>query len=241
MHQTGFVLAKLALFNIDISITSTVIIIWFAALLVFLAFFIASKHPKLVPSHFQGALEVILEFIEDTTGDVLGEKGKIWFPFLITLFSFILFCNLLGMFPGFTSPTSEINVTATLAIIVFLVVQTYGIIHNGPSKYFGHFLVPGIPWYIVPFLLFIEILTQFAKPFSLAVRLFANLFAGHTALIVIISIIFMLKNMFLYPIPIVGYLLVALFEIFMAFIQAFIFTFLTGFYLSETLLEHQTK
>ncbi|MCX5750978.1 MAG: F0F1 ATP synthase subunit A [Candidatus Saganbacteria bacterium] len=159
--------------------------------------------------------------------------------FLVALFSFILFCNLLGLIPGFSSPTSNINVTGALAVTVFLIVQVYGIIQKGPLKYLGHFVPEGTPLAMAPFLFVIELILQLAKPFSLAVRLFANVFAGHTTLFIVLGLIFMLKNYLLYSLPIIGYLLIATFEIFIGFIQAFIFTFLTASYLGEVAGENE--
>jgi F-type H+-transporting ATPase subunit a len=152
---------------------------------------------------------------------------------LIALFCFILFCNLFGLIPGLSSPTSSISVTATLAVLVFIVVQIYGITQLGFFKYVKHLVPEGAPLVLVPFFFLIEIVLQLAKPFSLAIRLFANIFAGHTTMLIILGLIVMVHHYLLYFLPILGYVLVALFEIMMGTIQAFIFTFLTASYLAE--------
>jgi F-type H+-transporting ATPase subunit a len=124
-----------------------------------------------------------------------------------------------------------------LAVLVFIIVQIYGVVQMGFFKYLKHLVPEGTPLLLAPFLFAVEIILQLAKPFSLAIRLFANVFAGHTTMAIILGIIFMVHNYLLYCLPILGYVLVALFEIMMGAIQAFIFTFLTASYLSEVLGE----
>jgi F-type H+-transporting ATPase subunit a len=197
---------------------------------------------------FWNCFEVLLTFIRDKVAKpYLGEHdADKYVPFLWTQFIFILFCNLLGMFPFLGSPTASISVTAALAIMAFAVIHASPIAKLGVAgylkSYVPHMEVPfGMGYFIVPMIVAIEALGQFIKAFVLAVRLFANMFAGHTVLAVILLFIIMSKgapDYISWPIAIgsvVGVTLLSLLELFVAFLQAFIFTFLTSLFLGSTL------
>jgi len=139
---------------------------------------------------------------------------------------------LLGLVPLLAGPTTNINVTAALAIIVFLTVQVTGVVKHGPLGYLKSMIPSGVPLPIAVFLFPVEIVSQFAKPFSLAVRLFANMFAGHAVMLLIISLIFLFKSYLILPLPIIGNTAIMMFEIFVAFIQAFVFTYLSALYIA---------
>jgi len=123
-------------------------------------------------------------------------------------------------------------------LTVFIVVQAAGVYHHGLPGYLRSFVPEGVPLPIAVFMIPIEIVSQLARPFSLAIRLFANMFAGHAVMLVLISLIFLFKSYVILPLPVLGNTLILAFEIFVAFIQAFIFTYLSGLYIATALEGH---
>jgi F-type H+-transporting ATPase subunit a len=197
---------------------------------------------------FWNAMEGLLTFVRDFVAKpCIGEHDADRFvPFLWTLFLFILFCNLLGMFPFLGSPTANITVTFVLALVTFLVIHGSAIARMGPiayvKSYAPHMDVPfGMGYVLAPFIAFLEIIGQVIKAFVLAVRLFANMFAGHTVLAFILIFIVMVKDTGWYlfwPITIgsvLGVVALSLLELFVAFLQAFIFVFLAALFLGSAL------
>lgn len=227
----------LELWGLDLSITNGVIVMWLALALVFLFFLLASRRLKMVPGGLQNAAEIFITFTRDEIGSQIEREGEKWLPFLVAIFSFILINNLLGLIPGLGGSTTNINMTAALAIIVFLVVQTAGIYKLGIAGYLKKYIPEGVPFFIVIFMIPVEIISQLARPFSLAVRLFANMFAGHAVMLLLISMIFIFKSYILLPIPVLGNTAFLAFELFIAAIQAFVFTYLSAFYIATALEE----
>lgn len=218
--------------GLDISITTSVVALWLAALISFLFFLFAARSLKLVPGKMQNLAEAGVVFLRDEVASQISQDRGQWLPFLVVLFCFILANNLLGLFPGVSSATTNINVTATLAIIVFVVVQVAGVVKQGVSGYLKSFLPKDVAWPIMIFLVPVEFVSQLAKPFSLALRLFANMFAGHAVMLLIISLIFIFRSVIIVPFPVVGEVAIMGFEIFVAFIQAFVFTYLSALYIA---------
>lgn len=228
-------LFPLELWGIDLTITNGVISLFLAAAVAFLFFFLASRRLKLVPGKLQNLAETMIVFLRDEVAEQIPQDREKWLPFLIAIFSFILACNLLGLIPDVSGATANINTTAALAGIVFIVVQLSGIRKHGIAGYFKSFFPSGVPLAIKIFMVPIEFVCQLAKPFSLALRLFANMFAGHAVMLLIISLIFIFKSYLILPLPIVGNVAILLFEIFIAFIQAFVFTYLSALYIATAL------
>jgi len=168
--------------------------------------------------------------------DTMGKDGMRFFPFLATLFLFILFCNLLGLIPGLYTVTSQIVVTAAFALFVYSMSVVVGVALHG-VKFFGILIPPGTPRWLLPLMMPIELISQLARPLSLAVRLFANMTAGHTVLAVLFGMALSLPLLigwlpFAFTIAINGL------EVFIAFIQAYIFTILTCVYLGDAMHLH---
>lgn len=197
---------------------------------------------------FWNAFESLLTFIRDQVAKpcIGAHDADRFVPFLWTMFLFILFCNLLGMFPFLGAPTASISVTGALALCSFAVIHGAPIAKMGPAgylkSYIPHIHVPfGMGYLLIPGIVAIEIVGHFIKAFVLAVRLFANMFAGHTVLAVILLFIVMAKDAAIYiwlPITIgsvLGVTALSLLELFVAFLQAFIFVFLTALFLGSTL------
>jgi len=191
--------------------------------------------------------ESILTFIRDQVAKpYLGHDADRYVPFLWTLFLFILFCNLLGMFPFLGSPTASFSVTLALAIITFLFIHGSAMVKMGVGHYFKSYVPPidvpfGLGYVIVPMIAGLEFMGIFIKGFVLAVRLFANMFAGHLVLAFMLMFIVMVKNegpALFWGVTfgsVLGVTALSLLELFVAFLQAYIFTFLTALFLGMTL------
>ena len=241
-HLQPHVVIPLKMGGIDISITNAVISIWVACILVFLTLTLAGRIGRLIPRGLQNLMESLVSFVKQSLiHEILGEEGMRWFPFITTLFFFILFCNLLGLVPKMFTATSNINVTASLAAIVFICTQGAGIAKNGLIGYCKTFVPKGMPrgimgLILIGFMIIVEIISQLARPFSLAVRLFANMTAGHMVILVFISMIFMFQGLmakvFITPVSVVMAVVMMAFEIFVSLLQAFIFAILASIYIS---------
>jgi F-type H+-transporting ATPase subunit a len=224
--------------GLDLSINLAIISMWVSSFLAFILVFVASRKVSLIP---QGRLvnfvESIVEFAYNNfVEENIGPEGKKWFPFLFSLFMFIWFANVIGLVPGFYTATSSVFVTATLAfLIVFPTVHIYGIIKHGFIKYLKSFVPHGVPGLIAPFLFVIELISALAKPFSLTVRLFANMFAGHLVLLTFIALILEFKSFIIAPMPMLGAILVMGLEILFTAIQAYIFTTLSSMYIADAM------
>jgi F-type H+-transporting ATPase subunit a len=195
---------------------------------------------KLVPGRAQVAAESLYGFVRNMVKDAAGEEGvRRFFPFVFTLFLFIFAANLLGMFPYFFTPTSQIVITATMALIVFLSVIVIGFAKNG-FRFLKVFVPSGVPWYILWFVVLIEIISFFSRPLSHSVRLWANILAGHLVLKVFAGFVPMMAEAG--PLGIAGSILplamtVAIYalEFLVAFLQAYVFAMLTCVYLNDAL------
>lgn len=228
-HESSFnIHIPFQVFGIDLSITYPILIMWGVVFFVFLFLFLGNKVRR-----FRLIEEYLFDFISEQIASEPKTKNKLWFSFLMTIFLFIIFGNLSGLIPGAVSPTSNINVTASLAIMVFLLTQILGIYTHG-WRYFKHIVPSGIPKFLLVLMIPIEIVSQFARPFSLALRLFANVFAGHMILTIFIGFLIVVSP-FIKVLPFSFIILISFFEIFVAFIQAFIFTFLSAFYIGESI------
>jgi F-type H+-transporting ATPase subunit a len=185
----------------------------------------------MVPTGVQNIVEMGVEFIRDIAVDNIGEAGKKYVPFLVALFFFVLFGNLVGLIPGVFTITAQVFVTAVLAVIVYVMSLVVGFRKHG-AKFFSILVPGGTPGWLVPLMIPIEILSQLARPVSLAVRLFANMTAGHTILAVMFGMTISLPivvNM----IPFAFTVLIYALELFIAFIQAYIFVMLSCVYLGD--------
>jgi len=221
-------------FGIDITPTKHIVFMWIVALLVFLTFyFIARGYKKsLIPKRLANFFEVFIIFIRDEIAEpTLGNAYKPFLPFLLTLFFFILFGNFIGLLPFSATFTSNIAVTATLAIISFIVIQLGGIRQNGFFGYFKGLIPHGMPMWLLPLMIPVEILGLFTKPFALAIRLFANMIAGHIVILALIGLIFFMGTPYVAPVSIAFAVFIYLLEILVALIQAYIFTMLSSLFI----------
>ncbi|MBN2302209.1 MAG: F0F1 ATP synthase subunit A [Lentisphaerae bacterium] len=224
--------------GIDLSITHEVILLWIAAGTTFGLVFLSSRRKTLFARGlFQNIFETLIDFIEnEVIRDGIGQRNGPWAPFLITLFFFILISNLLGLLPiPATEPvTANINVTAALALAVFGFTIAIDISKHGFIGFAKKFMPSGIPWWLAILIVPIELVTWLARPFSLAIRLCANMLAGHTVILVFIGMT-VGAAVVLKPLPLIGAVAMSVFELFVCFIQAFIFTMLAGLYIRDAL------
>ncbi len=227
--------------GVDVSITNEVVLVWLAGGLTLAILLPVCRRRGLVAQGFyQNLMEGLIEFVEkEVVVEGIGEKGRVWAPFLLGIFFFILSANLLGLLPLpglFKAVTSNINVPAALALVVFGLTLWLTIRRRGFLGFLRGFLPAGVPWWMGFLVVPIEVVSWLARPLSLAVRLFANMMAGHALVFVFIGMAagsaWLLK-----PVPLAGAIVMNVFEVFVAFVQAFIFTLLAGIYIKEALEE----
>ena len=226
-------------FALDISPTRHVVMLWIAATLCIVSTLLALRaHNRRTregkaPSGFGNGLEALVLYLRnEVILPNVGPHGNGYVPYLLTLFFFILFANLLGLVPYGSTATGNISVTATLAIVTFFVIEIAGIKAQGKGYintiiFWPHDMSLGMKLFISPILTPIEIVGKLTKPFALAIRLFANMTAGHVVLLALISLIFTFGSWLLVPIPILMAIGISFLELFVAFLQAFIFTLLS--------------
>jgi F-type H+-transporting ATPase subunit a len=185
---------------------------------------LAGRQTTLVPKGAQNVFELIVGGLEEFMVDVTGEEGRAFFPFIASFFLFIMFCNLIGLIPGFLSPTSNINITLSLALCTFVYTHYLGIKYHG-AKYVKHFMGP-IPA-LAPLFFIIEIIGHFARVLSLTLRLFGNIMGED----LVLAILLFLAGMFLAPLPMM------FLAVFTSVVQAFVFTLLSMMYFAGS-MEH---
>ncbi len=231
---------------VDLSITNSVVSMGMAAGLICVFFALAARQ-AVVPGRLQSVGEMLYSLVDDLAGSIIGHEGKVFFPFVFTLFSFILAMNFLGMFLVFTA-TSQLAVTVTLAMLTILTVIVVGFARNGLG-FFKLFVPSGVPWFLLILMVPIEIISFLVRPVTLALRLFGNMIGGHVVLKIFAGFIISLGLLATGGgIASLGYLgsavslgsVVALtaLEFIVAFLQAFVFAALTCVYLNDVVNLH---
>ena len=238
MHQFKLErLVPLDLAGFDISFTNAALWMAVAVALITGVIWLGANGAKLVPTRTQSVVEMFYGFVRNTVESTIGHDGLKFFPLIFTLFSFILTLNLIGMSPLAFTVTSHLSITGALAILVFAIVLFVGFSKNGIG-FFSRFWPAGAPWWIAWLIALIEFISFLIRPFTLAIRLFANMLAGHTMLKVLASFIPLglaaggagLLAALGSTIGVVG---VTALEFLVAGLQAYVFTILTCIYLSE--------
>lgn len=226
----------ISLGGLDISINKAVVFMWVVVSLAAVLMVIAGSARKLVPGKLQNLAEMMVDFIRSMIMDTMGKDGMRFFPLVATLFLFILFSNLIGLIPGTYTVTSQIIVTAVFSCLVYGLSLIIGFWLHG-IKFLGILVPPGTPGWLLPLMIPIELISQLARPISLAVRLFANMTAGHVMLAVLFSLtigggLLIGWLPFAFTVAIYGL------EFGIAFIQAYIFSILTCVYLGDAFHLH---
>lgn len=235
---------KVAGFNLPFSKHFLMMLIVSFILIFVFPVIINSKSRILFP--LRSIIEIILIFIRDeVVKPNLGHLSHKYVPYFATLFFFILLMNLLGFIPFGATATGNIAVTLGLALTTFILINFTGAKEAGLSHYIKTFIPSGVPWWLYPVIIPIEIIGLFTKTFALAIRLFANMIAGHIVILVFISFIFIFGAINVYlglfltaPVSVLLVLFVSLLEVLVAFLQAYIFTFLTAIFVSQAVSSH---
>lgn len=225
-------------FGLDLSITNSTVFLLLTLLFVYFIYITNIKNGYITPTRWQSIIEILYDVINEIARENIGKKSGKYFPFIFTIFVLILVLNLFGLVPYTFSPTAHIAVTFGLSLSIFIGVTLLGIV-NYKWNYFSMFMPSGSPLVLAPFLIVIELLSHTAKAISLGVRLAANITAGH--------ILFSIFSGFVWTMltaggiisvvsiaPILILLFVTVLEIAVAFIQVYVFSLLTAFYISES-------
>jgi len=222
--------------SLNLSFTNASLFMVISATLILILLFIGTKKNLLVPSKMQLISEMSYTFVAKMINDTAGSNAKPFFPFIFTIFMFVLFCNMVGMLPYSFTVTSHIIVTFVLAGIVFVGVTVIGFIKHG-IKYLNLFVPKGVPVILLPLIVIIEVISYLSRPISLSVRLFANMMAGHTMLKVFGGFVISLGILGGW-LPLSFSIALTGLEILVAFLQAYVFAILTCIYLNDALNLH---
>jgi F-type H+-transporting ATPase subunit a len=233
--EHGMVVPGLGAGCLDLSISKHTVMMWLAAVLLIGSLLVGSNRDKtkLVPRGTTANLfEMLVLFVRDELAikNIGKEEGPRYTPYLLTAFFFILFMNLLGLFPWMASATGNIAVTCGLALCTFVITQIAGIRAAGFGGYLAH-LTGGVAWWLWPIMVPVEILGLFTKPFALTIRLFANMLAGHIVIFFLLGLIFMLGNPAVALVSVPFAMGIYLLELFVAFVQAYVFTMLSALFI----------
>ncbi len=226
--------------EVDLSFTNSALFMVFAVALTIGFLMFGTRRSALVPGRWQSVAELSYEFIANMIRDNVGQEGRKYFPFIFSLFMFVFFGNMLGMMPYSFTYTSHIIITFGLALVVFIGVTVIGFMKHG-VRFLGFLMPTGIPIFMAPLIIPIEILSYFTRPVSLALRLFANMTAGHTMLKVFAGFVFPMGSAFFVVGGVIPFALVTALtglEFIIAFLQAYVFTILTCVYLNDALHMH---
>ncbi|MNK47354.1 ATP synthase subunit a [compost metagenome] len=226
---------------LDFSITKNVAAMFVAILVILVVFIsVASAYKKRVgkaPKGLQSLIEPIIVFVRDDIAKPnIGHKYAKFMPYLLTVFFFIWFNNLLGLvpiFPGGANVTGNIALTFVMAFGTMIIVNI-----NGNKYYWKHIFRPDVPWWLYPIMIPVELIGIISKPFALMIRLFANITAGHIIVLSLISLIFIFETLAIAPVSVAFVLFMDVLELLVAFLQAFIFTLLTALFIGMAVEEH---
>jgi F-type H+-transporting ATPase subunit a len=222
--------------GLDLSFSNSSLFLLFGVALITVFLTYSVRSGALVPGRLQSMAELSYEFIANMIRENVGTEGRRYFPFIFTLFMFILFGNLLGMIPYSFTYTSHIIVTFAMAAVVFVGVTVIGFARHG-AKFLKLFVPSGVPVFLLPLLVVIEVLSYLTRPISLSVRLFANMMAGHTMLKVFAGFVVALGVLAGWA-PLAFIVALTGLEIGIAFLQAYVFTILTCIYLNDAIHLH---
>ncbi len=241
IHQFGIhpILDFGTIGGVHIAFTNSALFMVIVVVSIAALFILGTSRRAIVPGRIQAMAEILYEFTANMLRESAGKEGMRFFPFVFSIFMFVLFANVIGLVPYFFTVTSHIVITATLALTIILLVIIYGFYRHG-FKFLGLFVPPGVPGYLLPLVVSIEILSFLSRPVSLSVRLFANMLAGHITLKVFASFILMLGAWGFFGwigaiIPFGMTVALSALEILVAFLQAYVFAILTCMYLNDAL------
>jgi F-type H+-transporting ATPase subunit a len=233
VHKIG---PEIKIAGLDLSFTNASLFMVISTSMILLFLFMGTKDKKIIPDKIQLIAEMFYSFVSKMISDTAGSKAKPYFPFIFSLFMFVLFCNMVGMLPYSFTVTSHIIVTLILALFIFIAVTIIGFAKHG-FKYLSIFVPSGVPTVLLPLITIIEIISYLSRPVSLSVRLFANMMAGHTMLKVFGGFVISLGILGGW-LPLSFSVALTGLEILVAFLQAYVFAILTCIYLNDALNLH---
>jgi F-type H+-transporting ATPase subunit a len=236
LHQ--FVIERLAplhIGNYDVSFTNSSLYMTIAVVLITAFIMFSMSGAQLVPSRWQSVAELFYEFVANMVRDNVGSAGRPYFPFIFSLFMFVLFGNLIGMVPFTFTYTSHIIVTFAMAFFIFVAVTLIALARHG-FRFFTYFAPKGLPLPLLILLIPIEIISYCIRPMTLSIRLFANMMAGHTMLVIFAGFVFALGLFGVLPLAFDVFFI--LLELLVAVLQAYVFTILTCIYLHDAIHLH---
>ncbi len=225
--------------NFTLPVTKHVIMMWITSLLLTVSLILAFRRQSIIPGGITSILEPIALFVRnDIVFSIMGgEMGEKWWPFFASIFFFVLGCNMLGLIPLFATATGNLSITAGLALVILFLIFFAGIKSLGPIGFFKNMIPSGVPWPLVIIIFPIEVLGLFIKAFSLSLRLFANMMAGHIVIVSLLALIFIMHPLaFMLSVPFA--LFIYLLEIIVALIQALVFTLLSCIFISMACSHH---
>ena len=217
--------------GVDLAFTNSSVSMVITVLFITLFLTLTVNPRSIVPSRMQLISELCYNFIAQLLNDTVGDQGKKYFPFVFSIFMFVLIGNMVGMIPYQFTFTSHIIVTFALATVVFVGVTILGFVNHG-IRFFTFFYIPGVPFYMHPLLIPIEVISYLSRPISLSVRLFANMLAGHTLLKVFAGFVVSMP-FFTGVLPLTFIVALTGLEILIAFLQAYVFAILTCLYIND--------
>lgn len=231
---SGFTIA-----GIQFALSKHLIMLWIGGAILAVTLPLLAKGWPLVPSGARNLLEVFIVYLRDEV--ILpntGEAGRPYLPYFLSLFFFILVVNLLGLIPGSATATGNIAVSAGLALCTFGLINVAGIRKYGVVHHIHNFIPHGLPAWLIPLMLPLEIMGLLTKSFALTIRLFANMIAGHIVILAFLSLIFLFGSIFIVPASVGAAAGLTVLEIFVAFLQAYIFTLLSSIFVGASLNPH---
>jgi F-type H+-transporting ATPase subunit a len=227
--------SEIFLGNLNISFSNSALLMTLTSILIVVFFYVSLKHTAIVPSKLQMLSEFSYDFVAGIAKDNIGEKASKFFPFIYSIFLFFLFGNLLGVIPFSFAFTSQIVITLAVAISILIIATAYGIFKHG-FKFLKLFIPTGVPLILLPLMFIIEIMSYLAKAFSMGVRLFANIMAGHIILEIFAGFIIALGIFGIIPLSFAVVLYG--FELIIACLQAYIFTLLACLFFEQVINLH---
>ena len=239
-HPFGTIpLPQIHFLGLDLSVTRHVVMMWVASLVLVIVAVLAARIQKRGAGRLSHAAEMVVLFVRDELAiPNIGHDGAQYVPYLLSTFLFILFCNLLGLVPFGAATTGNISVTAALALMSFFMMQMSGIREYGVVGHFKHLVPAGVPVWMMPIMIPVELIGMVAKPFALCIRLFANMMGGHVVILSLLGLIFIMGSWFVVPISVSFVLFINILELLVAFIQAYIFTMLTSLFIGMSVHPH---
>lgn len=225
--------------GVELAVTKHVVMMWVSGVMLVVGLpLLARRWPK-VPGGARGAVEAMVIYLRDEV--ILpntGEVGRPYLPYFLSLFFFILLTNLLGLLPGSATATGNISVTAALSLCTVVLINIAGIRQYGLAHHIHNFIPHGLPGWLVPLMLPLEIMGLFTRAFALTIRLFANMIAGHIVILAFLSLIFLLGSVFIASLSVPLAVGLMLLEIFVCFLQAYVFTLLSSIFVGASLNPH---